>query len=214
MLADADAHVQLRGGAALDLEGARDPVEVAARIQRDALGLRDLDARRGRLERRVPELEHQADRPVRQHARGHEVARYGRLVVRPDRGATAAARRLHRIEVGAVAVVAVVVVGHVPLVDDEAVGALDPDVDAAGGEGLFLPDLQVGAVHAVGDAVVLPGEVVVALAHEAAVSLVGVARRRLPGAGLDAEALALLRGERGLEDQLVGRIVAVAVDQL
>src|SRR6185369_3496440 len=84
----------------------------------------------------------------------------------------------------------------------------------AGGEGLLLPDLKVGTVHAVGDAVVLPGEVVVALAHEAAVRLVGVAWRRLPGAGLDAEGLALLRGERGLEDQLVGRVVTVAVDEL
>ena len=91
---------------------------------------------------------------------------------------------------------------------------LHPDVDAAGRERLLLPDLQIRSVHPVGDAVVLPDEVVVPLAHEAAVDLEVVGLERGARARLDAEGLALLGAEIGLEHQLVGRVVAVGVDQL
>jgi hypothetical protein len=108
----------------------------------------------------------------------------------------------------------VVVVDHVPVVHDEPPGALDPDVDAARDEGLRGPGLEAGPVGAVGDAVVLPGEVVVPLAHEPAVDLEVVPGRRPPLPGLDGEHLLAARGEVDLEHELVGRLVPVDVDQL
>ena len=52
------------------------------------------------------------------------------------------------------------------------------------------------------------------LAHEAAVGLEVVGLVRRARARLDAEGLALLGAEIGLEHQLVGHVVAVGVDQL
>src|SRR5207244_10817918 len=62
-----------------------------------------------------------------------------------------------------------VIVGHVPVVDDEAARALQPDVDRTRSERLFLPCLERGAVHAVRHAIVLPREVIEPLADETAV---------------------------------------------
>ena len=91
---------------------------------------------------------------------------------------------------------------------------LHPDVDAAGRERLLLPGLQVRSVHAVGDAVVLPDEVVVPLAHEAAVGRKSSLERRRACPPRRVKVLLSLGAEIGLEHQLVGRVVAVGVDQL
>ena len=80
--------------------------------------------------------------------------------------------------------------------------------------GSFAQLSRSGAVHAVRDAIVLPGEVVVPLAHEPAVDLEIGAREGTARPACTRERLRFLRAEVGLEDDFVGRLVAVHVDQL
>ena len=103
-------------------------VEVRAGVEGDALALGDR-ASAADVPGLVAELEDQADGAIRQHARAPEVARDAELAVAPDRAAPAAAGGARGVEVGAFAVVAVVVVRHVPVVDDQAARALHPDVE-------------------------------------------------------------------------------------
>ena len=65
-----------------------------------------------------------------------------------------------------------------------------------------------------GDNVVLPREVVVALAHETTVDLVVCLGGRSALGGLELERLAFARAEVGLKHYLVRGFVAVRVDQL
>jgi hypothetical protein len=66
----------------------------------------------------------------------------------------------------------------------------------------------------VGDAVVLPGEVVEAFAHEASVDPVLLSRWKTARLEAQGEATLATGREVGLEDQQVGRAVAVGVDGL
>src|SRR5205823_13256426 len=134
--------------------------EVLPRVERDALGLADVG---------IAQFEDQADRTGGQHVRLAEVFRRHQFSLAPQAAAAAPAAFSGRIEVAAFAVVVVIVVDHVPVVDDQAPRSFEPDVDRAGGQRLLLPRLQRLAIHPMGYAVVLPREIVEALAHEAAV---------------------------------------------
>ena len=97
-------------------------IQLAARIQGDAQNFRDL--RPVYIEWLINQLEHHADRPVRQHARIDEVRRHVELIVRPNTTATTAASSAGRVIVHPFALVGVIVVDHVPVVDDQLRGAL------------------------------------------------------------------------------------------
>src|SRR5205814_6596858 len=122
------------------------------------------------------------------------------LPVAPQPTPAAAAALAGRIEVGPFAAVVVVVVDNVPIVDDQAARPLEPDVDGARGQRLFLPRLERRAVHPVGDAVVLPGEVVEAFAHEAAVDAEVFLAVRAGRAGPQLERARGFGRQVGLED--------------
>ncbi len=154
---------------------ALEPVEVAAGVEGDALHLGHLQPRL--LPLGVGDLEDDPEGAAREHARGAEVLRDGERPVDHQAAAAAAAGPAGGVEVAPLAVVAVVVVDEVPVVQDEAPGALAPRVDRAARERLLRERLQGRAVDAEGDPVVLPREVVLALAHEAAVDAVVLAAR-------------------------------------
>ena len=90
VLADADADVEGRAALPSTLNVLAMRLKLLPASSVIALGLGDLAG--ARLERRVAQLENQPERPLRQHARRHEVARHRRLVARKERDAAAAAR--------------------------------------------------------------------------------------------------------------------------
>ena len=206
-----DPHGEQPGAATGEVVAALEAAEVAAGVEADALGL---PAHGGIGPGRVAQLEQDPQRAVGEHPRGAEVLGHHQPPVAPQPAAAAAPAGPGRVEVGPLAVVAVVVVGHVPVVDHQPARALEPDVDGAAGERLARPGLETLAVDAVGHPVVLPGEVVVALAHEAAVGpeVPGPARGRL--AQRQREDALPARGQVGQEDQQVGELVAVVVQRL
>ena len=100
----------------------------------------------------------------------------------PDARAAGAARAADAVEIEAFAflvLVELVVTLGIPAIDDGIADALAPDVDAAAAQALAARGgrIQRDAVHAMRDAIVLPGHVVVALGHDARVDA-GRFRRR------------------------------------
>ena len=106
----------------MNIVEALEVIQLAARIQRNAQDFRDL--RSVDIEWFIDQLEHDADRPVRQHARIDEVRRRVELIIHPDAAAATAASCARRVIVHSFARVGVIVVDHVPVVDDELSGAL------------------------------------------------------------------------------------------
>src|ERR1019366_8437739 len=143
-----------------------------------------------------------------------EIGRRIELAVGPDSGAAIAAGLAGGIEIAALAVLLVVIVHHVPVVDDEFGDALGPDIDGAGSKRLLRPGFELLAIHAVGDAVVLPGEIVAALADEAAVGLVVFDAGELAVAGGGQEDAGLARSEIGLKEEFFVLTVIVRIDGL
>ena len=191
---------------------ALEAVEVAAGVEGDALHLGHPQPRL--LPLGVGGLEDDPEGPAREHARGAEVLRDGERPVDHEAAAAAAARPAGGVEVATLAVVAVVVVDEVPVVEDQPPRALAPGVDRAARERLLLERLEGLAVDPEGHPVVLPGEVVVALPHEAAVDAV-VGEPRLAGLAEDqGELPRLARGEVRLEDETVEGAVPVLVHGL
>ena len=128
---------------------ALEAVEVAARVEGDALHLVHLEPRP--LPLGVDDLEDEPDRPGGEHPRGAEVLRDRERPVDHEAAAAAAAAPAGGVEVAAVAVVAVVVVHEVPVVQHEAPRPLAPGVDGAAREGLLLERLERLAVDPEGD---------------------------------------------------------------
>src|ERR1039458_588135 len=77
----------------------------------------------------VSELEQDADGAYGVDARIAEIGGRNELAVDPDTGAPIAAGLAGGIEIAALAVILVVIVHHVPVVDDEFGDALDPHID-------------------------------------------------------------------------------------
>src|SRR6185503_6644494 len=163
--------------AAVEMERALHGVEVAPAVHRELLGLRGR-AGRARVVGRVRESERRAPRAVRQHLLAGEVVAGPELRAVPDAGAASAARAADAIEVEAFAfavLVELVVALRVPAIDHGIRHALAPHVDAAAAQPLHAGGrrIQRRAVHAMRDAIVLPGDVVQALGHEARIDTGG-----------------------------------------
>src|ERR1035438_8491493 len=104
----------------------------------------------------VSELEQDADGSYSVDACIPEISGRKELAVHPDTRAAIAAGLAGRIKIAALAVILVVIVHHVPVVDDEFGHALDPDIDGAGSQRLRRPGFESLSVHAVRYAIVLP----------------------------------------------------------
>ena len=168
-----------------------------SRIERNPFLLRHLDA--AGIPCVIGELEQHADRPHRVHLGIAEICRGIELAVHPDPRAAVAARLPGCVEVGALAMVLVIVVHHVPVIDHQAAHAFCPHVHGTADQLLFGVGFQLLAVHAVRDAVVLPGEIVAPFAHESAVGLVVLGTRQLPLADGQQEDARLPGREVGLK---------------
>src|SRR6185437_14387337 len=127
------------------------------------------------------------DRAVGEHARIHEVNRRDERVAGPQADAAVAARGAGGVIIATFAMIAVVVVHHVPVIDDKTRGVFGPDIDGAAGERFAFPGDERGAVGAMGDTVVFPGEIVKALADEPAIGFEILLLIALFVAGGDAE---------------------------
>ena len=163
------------------------------------------------VKRLINQLKHHANRTICQHSGIDEIPRNEELPVGPDAAAAAAARRTGGISVDTLAGIGVVVVDHVPVVDDQLRGAFGPDVDRAAGERFAFPGDEGFAVRPVRDAIVLPGEIVEALAHETAVSAEVFFRVLALRAGGHGKGFCLAGREVGLEDEDVGLVVIVVI---
>src|SRR6185312_5730722 len=147
---------ELDGSGRAAVESALDAVEVRARLERDALHFGN-GATLG-VPRGIGELEGDALRVAFENAPRLEVARRVELTAVPHAEAAAAARASDVVGIEPFAMIAVIVIAGVPLVDDQAGRALHPHIDAAADRALAFD--QRRAVHAEGDAIVLPREVV------------------------------------------------------
>src|SRR5262249_44493143 len=134
-----------------------------------------------------------------------------KLSVGPEPVPATAARGAGGICVETFALIGVIVVDHVPVVDNQSVGALGPDVDRAAGEWLAFPRDQCLAVSAMRAPIVLPGEVVEPLAHETAVRAKVFLRVFALLSGSNREAFALIRREVGLKDQYIRFVIIVVI---
>ena len=183
-------------------------VEPLVGVERD--GLHERHRRAVDVERSVGQLDARADRAIVERAgRGVVVVHEPELAVDEGYRSPRSERYAHLIAVHAVTVVVVVVAFGIPLVDDELVGALHPDVDARRDE-LLGRGFQRRAVEAVGDLVVFPGVVVVSFGDLTPESFGAVG---LTHARDDPEAFGFQRIGVGLEDQRL-RFGAAAVEDL
>ena len=91
-------------------------IELTAGVQRDTQHFRHLHA--SHVEGFVNQFEHHANWTISQHPRIDEVRRRIELVVGPEAVAANAARRAGGVIVHAFAQIHVIVVDHVPIVED------------------------------------------------------------------------------------------------
>ncbi len=110
--------------------------------------------------------------------------------------------------------VLVIIVHHVPLVDHQVAHALGPHVHGTADQLIPGERFEFLAVHTMGDAVVLPGEIVAPLAHKTAVRLVIGRERQLPVAHGQQEDARLFGREIGLKQQLIEDTVVIDVHGL
>src|ERR1039458_2062209 len=162
----------------------------------------------------VREFEQNPDGAHAIDARIAEISGGIELALGPDSGAAIAAGLAGGIEIAALAVLLVIIVHHIPIIDDQLGGVFAPDVDGAGSKRLLRPGFKLLAIHAVGDAIVLPGEIVTALAYEAAVRLVVFDAGDLAVADGEQEDAGLARSEIGLKEEFFVFTIIVGVDGL
>src|ERR1035441_1062135 len=200
------------GGIAFNGVAGFKAVEVMTGVERDPLLLGNAGAAGG--PGFVSELEQDANGAYGVDPRIAKIGGGIEFAVGPDTGAAIAAGFAGGIEIAALAVLLVVIVHHVPVVDDEFGDALDPDIDRAGSERLLRPGFELLAIHAVGDAIVLPGEIVPALADEAPIGLIVFHAGDLAVAGGEQEDKRLARREIGLKEEFFIFTVIVGIDGL
>src|ERR1039457_5116601 len=189
------------GGIAVNGVAGFEAVEVMAGVERDPLLLGNAGAAGG--PGFVSELEQDANGAYGVDPRIAKIGGGIEFAVGPDTGAAIAAGFAGGIEIAALAVLLVVIVHHVPVVDDEFGDALDPVIDGAGSKRLLRPGFEFLAIHAVGDAVVLPGEIVAPFADEAAIGLVVFDTGELAIADSEQEDARLVRSEIGLKEKFI-----------
>src|SRR3569623_119155 len=161
VLVDADTDDQPARSVRRD--GRHHPREVGAERQREAPGLAhgapDID-RPGR----VADLELRHIGPVLQDAVTDKIPRHPELVVVPDAQAPAAPRRADVVELAPLAVIVMLLAGVQLALHERPADILAPGVDARGRRRLKL--FQSMAINAVGDAIILPQQVVKAIRRE------------------------------------------------
>src|ERR1017187_3200392 len=200
------------GGIAVNGVAGFEAVEVMAGVERDPFLLGNAGAARG--PGFISEFEQDADGAYGVDAGIAKIGGGIKLAVHPDTGAAVAAGFAGSIEISALAVLLVIIVHHVPIIDDQFGGVFAPDIHGAGSKRLLGPGFEFLAIHAVGDAVVLPGEIVAALADEAAVGLVVFDAGELAVAGGEQEDAGLARSEIRLKEEFFVLTVIVGIDGL
>ena len=157
-------------------EDAFDLIEIAAGIDREALGLGDKDS--AGIPGIVGEFEDRTHRAVGQDTGGLVIATHIQAGAVPDAQTAAAAGGGDTIHVHALALVLVVVVVAfvIPAIDDGVADPLAPEIETAGNEHLFAAARggrggKRRTVGAMGDAVVFPGEIIQAFGHGTGESL-------------------------------------------
>lgn len=110
--------------------------------------------------------------------------------------------------------VAMIIIHHVPIVDDQPPDALAPDVDGATGQRFLRPGFQSGAIHAVGNTIIFPGEIVTSFLDKPGIDLEIFPLRELALADSEMEFLGLERPDVGLVDQFFEFAVVIGIDRL
>src|SRR6185437_4259727 len=165
---DADG-IETRRSATFDCVVAFETIHVLAGIERNTFDFANASA--SSIPCRIRQLEQHTDRTIGEHPRIHKVRGRIQMATAPNAIATATARASSGVKIPALTVIAMIIVNHVPVVDNQAMDSLDPHIHGTAGQWLLRPGFESLAVHAMRDVVVLPREVIFALAYKAAIGL-------------------------------------------